>query len=287
MTEKQLDCVLDMMRRLPPQLSSKHLDQAIDLVPDLWEDLYQSVDTPIQVKQDTSGRRFLCNSYNQDGDSHRSHWDNKYYPKLDDGIYPPSHLRNLEMDFNNIFSEYVKQYYRSDNALSSIYLFESAENSNKNDFNGIILIKNQIESADPSNGGTWDSIHLFEVTHDSNNKANYKTTSTVLLYMTQQDQNVGLLNLSGNFTIVREFKKNPVTVKSNGDHIKSIGSMIEDVENNMRASIQEIYFSKTKYGFDSCRSSQRLESNAQKIALAKSLQSKMGDKSKIASKRLL
>ena len=290
MSEEQIGAALDLTRRLPPQLSAKNLDKVIDLLPDAWEELYNQIDTPILVRKDDNGREFLCNSYNQDGDSYRSHWDNAYYPELEDGVVPPSHLRSLEVAFNNVFQVYVNQYYssnKSDTALSSVYLFESSlENRHKNDFNGIVLIKNQTKSLTETEGGTWDSMHLIEATHDKQSKCHYKSTSTILLYMNQADQNVGKLNLSGNFTIVRNYSKNPVVVKSIADHIKAVGSLVEDIENNMRSSIQEIYFSKTKYGFDSCRSTDRITNDQHKKDLARSMREKMDDKSNIAPKIL-
>merc|ERR1712048_1236974 len=107
MSEPQINAALDLMRRLPPQLAAKHLEKVVDLLPDAWEELYNQVDTPILVRKDDNGREFLCNSYNQDGDSYRSHWDNVYYPELEDGFVPPPHLRSMEVAFNNVFQVYV------------------------------------------------------------------------------------------------------------------------------------------------------------------------------------
>ena len=52
MTEQQLDCALDLMRRLPPQEIEKNLSDLIDLVPDLCEDLLSSVDQPLKIARD-------------------------------------------------------------------------------------------------------------------------------------------------------------------------------------------------------------------------------------------
>ena len=43
MTELQLDCALDLMRRLPPQQIEKNLSDLIDLVPDLCESTASSL----------------------------------------------------------------------------------------------------------------------------------------------------------------------------------------------------------------------------------------------------
>lgn len=68
----QMDCALDLMRRLPPQKIEKHLSDLIDLVPSLCEDLLSSVDQPLKIVRDKSvGKDFLLCDYNRDGDSYR------------------------------------------------------------------------------------------------------------------------------------------------------------------------------------------------------------------------
>ena len=52
MSDKQLDCALDLMRRLPPQRVERHLSQLIDLQQDLCEDLLSSVDQPLKIASD-------------------------------------------------------------------------------------------------------------------------------------------------------------------------------------------------------------------------------------------
>lgn len=71
-TEKQMDCALDLMRRLPPQHIEKNLSDLIDLVPSLCEDLLSSIDQPLKIAKDKeSGRDYLLCDYNRDGDSYR------------------------------------------------------------------------------------------------------------------------------------------------------------------------------------------------------------------------
>lgn len=68
----QMDCALDLMRRLPPQKIEKHLCDLIDLVPSLCEDLLSSVDQPLKIIRDKQvGKDFLLCDYNRDGDSYR------------------------------------------------------------------------------------------------------------------------------------------------------------------------------------------------------------------------
>ena len=82
--ESQLDCALDLMRRLPPQQVEKNLSDLIDLVPDLTEELLAAVDQPLKVVRDrTAGKDYLLCDYNRDGDSYRSPWTNTYSPPFD------------------------------------------------------------------------------------------------------------------------------------------------------------------------------------------------------------
>lgn len=72
MTERQLDCALDLMRRLPPQKTEASLANLIDLVPDLAEDLLSAVDQPLRIATDQEQQRqYLLCEYNRDGDSYR------------------------------------------------------------------------------------------------------------------------------------------------------------------------------------------------------------------------
>ena len=57
MSDKQLDCALDLMRRLPPQRVERHLNQLIDLQPELCEELLQTVDVPLKIALQTTQTR--------------------------------------------------------------------------------------------------------------------------------------------------------------------------------------------------------------------------------------
>lgn len=61
----------DLMHRLPPSNVEKNLSGLIHLYPALQEDLLSTVDQPLQVEKDSSGREFLLCDYNRDGDSFR------------------------------------------------------------------------------------------------------------------------------------------------------------------------------------------------------------------------
>jgi len=247
MSDRQLDCALDLMRRLPPQRVERHLSQLIDLQPDLCEDLLSSVDQPLRISKDKEyNRDYLICDYNRDGDSYRSCWSGKYDPPIEDGAAPSEALRSLEVALNDAFDEYRNQYYEG--GVSSVYLWDMDDG-----FAGVILIK---KSSDGNRGikGCWDSIHVIEVTERPQMKtASYRLTSTIMLWLQTSTNKAGLMNLGGSLTRVFE-KKDVSLLKGNIDHIKNIGSSVETMENRMRNGLSEIYFSKTKDIVNSCRS---------------------------------
>eukprot|EP00009_Paramoeba_aestuarina_P004740 CAMPEP_0201508064 /NCGR_PEP_ID=MMETSP0161_2-20130828/1521_1 /ASSEMBLY_ACC=CAM_ASM_000251 /TAXON_ID=180227 /ORGANISM="Neoparamoeba aestuarina, Strain SoJaBio B1-5/56/2" /LENGTH=69 /DNA_ID=CAMNT_0047902593 /DNA_START=173 /DNA_END=378 /DNA_ORIENTATION=+ len=66
----QLDCALDLMRRMPPTDIEDNLANLIDLVPDLCEHLLSAVDQPLKIATDKAAHRdYLLCDYNRDGDS--------------------------------------------------------------------------------------------------------------------------------------------------------------------------------------------------------------------------
>lgn len=240
MTEQQLDCALDLMRRMPPQNIEQNLSDLIDLVPDLCEDLLSSVDQPLKVAVDkTDKKEYLLCDYNRDGDSYRSPSSNTYDPPLDDGAVPSDKLRRLEIEANEAFDEYRKMYF--DGGISSVYFWDLDSG-----FAGVILIKKNVSDTGEKNmRGSWDSIHVIEVQEKAGNKATYKLTSTVMLWLkTNLSSHEGQLDLGGSLT--RQAEVSASNVDSDSAHIKEIGPMIEDMENKMRSTLNEIYFGKTK-----------------------------------------
>lgn len=236
MSDIQMDCALDLMRRLPPQKIEKHLSDLIDLVPSLCEDLLSSVDQPLKIIRDKQvGKDFLLCDYNRDGDSYRSPWSNTYFPPLDDGAVPTEKLRKLEIDANMAFDQYRDMYFEG--GVSSVYLWDLDQG-----FAGVILIK-KVGDGSKKVRGTWDSIHVVEVQEKTTGRnAHYKLTSTVMLWLQTNKAVSGSMSLAGSLTRQSEIDS-PVSDAS--PHIANIGRMVEDMENKMRNTLNEVYFGKT------------------------------------------
>ncbi|CAL8070882.1 unnamed protein product [Calicophoron daubneyi] len=134
--DNQLNCVMDLMRRLPPQKIDKTLLDVISLVPGLCEDILSSIDQPLKIARDAkTGRDYLLCDYNREGDSYRSPWSNTYDPPLDDGAMPSESLRQREIEINGASDLYREMYYEG--GISSVYLWDMEQG-----FAGVILIKN-------------------------------------------------------------------------------------------------------------------------------------------------
>ena len=194
MTEQQLDCALDLLRRLPPQEIEKKLHHLIDLVPELCEDLLSSVEQPLKIARDQMvGKDFLLCDYNRDGDSYRSPWSNQYEPALDDGAMPSERLRKMEIEANTAFDQYREMYFEG--GVSSVYLWDRDHG-----FAGVVLIKN-FGGGDSKTHGCWDSIHVVEVLEKSSGRsAHYKLTSTSLLWLQKNKARGCTIDLSGSLT---------------------------------------------------------------------------------------
>jgi len=234
----QLDCALDLMRRLPPTKIEDNLACLIDLVPDLTEQLLSAVDQPLKIAHDKSAKRdYLLCDYNRDGDSYRSPWSNKYDPPLDDGAAPSAQLRNLEVQANDAFDIYRDLYFEG--GVSSVYTWDL-----DGGFAAVILIKktqDQSKKGQPMKG-TWDSIHVVDV-QESKKSAHYKLTSTVMLSIETQTETTGNVVLSGSLTRQAE---QDAPVADYGAHVPNIGRLVEDMETKLRNTIETIYFGKTK-----------------------------------------
>lgn len=182
----------------------------------------------------------------RDGDSYRSPWSNVYDPPLDDGALPSDKLRKLELDANAAFEQYRDMYFEG--GVSSVYLWDLDHG-----FAGVILIK-KLGDGSAVIKGCWDSIHVVEVQEKSGGRnAHYKLTSTVMLWLQTNKQNSGMMNLGGSLT--RQIETDS-PVNETSPHLVNIGKMVEDMENKMRSTLDQIYFSKTRDIVNDLRSSQ-------------------------------
>jgi len=247
----QLDCALDLMRRLPPTDVEDNLAGLIDLAPDLCEDLLSAVDQPLKIAHDATAKRdYLLCDYNRDADSYRSPWSNKYDPPLGDGAVPSAALRKVEVQANEVFDIYRDLYFEG--GVSSVYCWDTEESADDG-FAACVLLKktqDQSKKGQPMKGA-WDSIHVVEVNVTKKGSAHYTLTSTVMLTLETKTDTTGTVNLSGSLT--RRDEKDFVVDAAN-PHVTNIGRMVEDMEIKLRQTLETIYFGKTKEVSNNLRS---------------------------------
>ena len=98
--------------------------------------------------------------------------------------------------------------------------------------------------------GAWDSIHVVEVAVAGDGRATYKLTTTVMLSMDVHKPAVGDSNLSGSLTRMAE---KACAVDEAHPHVANIGSMIEDMETDIRTYLDSLYIQKTREVVSSIR----------------------------------
>ncbi|CAB3404163.1 unnamed protein product [Caenorhabditis bovis] len=247
MGEQQLDCALDLMRRLPPQECTKNLTDLVELCPDLVDDLLGTIDQPLKLATDReTGKKYLLCDYNRDGDSYRSPWSNTYDPPLEDGQFPSEKRRKMEIEANLAFESYKDLYFEG--GYSSVYFWD-LENGG---FAGIVLLK-KLSDKNEKIQGCWDSIHVIEISERAR-QAHYKLTSTIMLWVKTFSPASGTMNLGGSLTRQHELD---APVNDQNPHLSNIGKMIEDQESKMRNTINEVYFAKTKRVMSDLRSREK------------------------------
>jgi capping protein beta len=262
---------------MPPTHIEANLGNIIDIVPDLCEDLLQTVDQPLKVQKDATAnnREYLICDYNRDGDSYRSPWSNKYDPPLPDGCLPSDRLREMEVIANGAFDAYRDLYYGSTDGsigVSSVYFWDLDEG-----FAMCALIKKSSDPASARNEySSWDSIHVVEVVENAAAKsAKYKLTTTVMLALTNKSDVLGSATLCGNLTKRAE---QDCGFTDNASHITNIGRMIENMESKLREELYEIYFSKTREVVDSVRSLKGMEAANRAHSLQAAIMAERGSK---------
>eukprot|EP01038_Epipyxis_sp_PR26KG_P011528 gene11528-15442_t len=266
----KISASLSLMRRLPPNKIEQNLNGLLNLIPEETDELLQRVDQPLKEAVDetasglvitkmfdsnfydfmmmsTQGRKYLLCDYNRDGDSYRSPWTNQYDPYIEDGFLPSEKLREMEKEFNELFDAYRELYFEG--GASSVYLWDLDQG-----FAGCFLIKKNVVGDRYVKNGSWDSINVVEATSGSDSKSNlwtYKLTTTVMLFMGVGKEELGDTVLAGSLTRQAEIS---TSISETKTHIASIGRMVEDMETDIRNSLNELYIAKTREVVNSLRS---------------------------------
>merc|ERR1711881_50499 len=181
---------------------------------------------------------------------------------------PSERLRKLEIEANSAFDQYRELYFEG--GVSSVYLWDLDTG-----FAGVILIKKAGDGSKKIKG-CWDSIHVVEVQEKSSGRsAHYKLTSTSMLWLQTNKTGSGTMNLGGSLT--RQVEQD-ASVSDSSPHIANIGKMVEEMENKIRNTLNEIYFGKTRDIVNGLRSVEPLSDANKKQALQDEIVRKLHQK---------
>jgi capping protein beta len=251
MDQQKLEASIKLIRGLPTSKLEQNINAITNLIYDEDEVLnafLQKIDNPLLICKDDILGEFIKCEYNREGDSYRSPYSNQFYPPLEDGKVTSNELRELEIKLNKIFSIYAKSYY-SPSTIISCYVWELGHKI-EDGFAVAILVKNSVSLAKEVESGIWDSSNFitvnFNKTGENGIEAVYKLTTTIMLQMSFNHKICGKVNLAGSMT--KQFiQKNEIkSYIDESQHVENIGNLVEDMENNMRNIIEEVYIKKSK-----------------------------------------
>jgi capping protein beta len=162
----------------------------------------------------------------------------------------PERLRKLEVLANKAFDSYRSQYYIG--GICSVYFWPTSippegepteeERPESLAFGMALLIKNAVEHEAELKEATWDSIHVIEAEEAEPKMLRLQITSTVLVHLEGDFPAIDSFRLGGHLTRQQE---QTIRFTTDADVISGVGRIVEEAENRMRSSLQEIYFGKT------------------------------------------
>lgn len=147
------------------------------------------------------------------------------------------------MQANEIFDSYRELYYQG--GISSVYMWDLEPG-----FAACFLVRKDVLDQRFVEKGAWNAIHVVEVQENSGSgsssapqTATYRLTTTVLLAMKVNRPELGDLTLDGSLT--RQTEKT-LAFDDEFAHVSNMGRLVEDMEIEMRASLDALYISKTR-----------------------------------------
>lgn len=260
--DTQIRLALKILRRMPPQDLEKDLVRMSCLIdPELEDELYQRVDLPLKVANDSGGKPFVLCEYNRDGDSYRSPWTNEYVPELEDGLKPAADLRKLELDFNAIFDVYRRQYFAGGVSTVILWTNQDAQGKHKSmneEFHAAFLVQKDVTEMGKKSEeseekwdvkGSWSSTHLVACTKTKErNQFQYKITSVVTIDLQfAGDDQLGPTHICGCVEATNQQKPEVKAIDEkdiNQSHVANIGPLVEQYESTLTNQVKQQYFAR-------------------------------------------
>jgi hypothetical protein len=178
-------------------------------------------------------------------------------------------LRLLEIQYNDVFKSYCEAYYGK-GVVSSVYLWNTDTNeteipSTMHGFSACFVIQKMVETDDandPNGVGFWNSVHVVVVVESTGGNTTYKMKSNAFVSVenslmmrpdSKQEQSAIKQNESDSFSkasidaaLSRQVERSCKASDGSHNHLAIIGKMIEEVENEIRSSMESVHIPKTK-----------------------------------------
>lgn len=240
----QEDAARDLLRHISPEQIGERLNDVIKLNPKLADELYSTVDVPLEVLTDKEhdGYKFIKCDYNRDCDSWRSPYSNKYDPPLPDGgILPSPAMRKIEEKALFGFETYKKMYF-GDSAVLSVYAWDMDPSS----FAVGIFVRKDISDTlrdGTSCTGNISCSDVVEVRKANGSDFSYNLVSSILMHCDLSTRLKEPIRLSGGIT---GFKSSTGKGANEVEHLKNIGMLLEDNASEFTERIRQIFVGKMK-----------------------------------------
>lgn len=186
------------------------------------------------------------------------------------------------MHANELFSTYTRMYYgkkecsgddNEGSPVSSVFFWDADDRGSRNNrnssdiasssaaFMGCFAIKKVVKEDQFVQDGMWNSIHVVHVDEVRGGKSTYQVTSTILFWMNPKIADLsGSTCLSG--TITRQNERTCPVDDGEVSHVANIGTMIEDIENELRSDLDGVYVQRTKETIEDMRPKSSFSSSA-------------------------
>ncbi|CAB9530644.1 actin-capping protein subunit beta [Seminavis robusta] len=249
-----MEAALNILRKTPPSELETTLKALESLAgthdAETIEAVRQRLQLPFGV--DDEGEKgekpFLKCPYNKIKEGvYRSPWTNVCWPgnialELSE---KEEEIRNMEECANEVWEAYAHLYYGM-TAIGSVYL----QKVDKGTYQGMFGIHKT------GSTGSWDSAHLVVVDLPNSDctECTYHVQSTVVIALHTSaseyaDTNKVKISASVSRNTTQTLKINSVFLDSN--HLENIGTIIEDVEIDIRSSFERVHIPRTKEMIDS------------------------------------
>lgn len=241
-----MDAALNILRKTPPSQLEKTLAGLKSLAPHDAETLdavQQRLQLPfiIDDEGEKGEKPFLNCQYNQIQEGvHRSPWTNIGWPG---NIEVPlsakdEDLRSLEKAANEVWDAYTHLYYGSV-AVGSVYL----QKVDKGAFQGLFGIRKD------GSTGSWNSAHLVVVDqpNQDNTMCTYHIQSTVVIVLDTGASEVETSKVKISASVAKNTTQSHKVTKlfMDSNHLENIGTIIEDIEIDIRSSFERVHIPRT------------------------------------------